>query len=105
VPGVGEKTAARLVSRYGGVPEILAALDDPAAGFAPGLRVKLAGAREYLDRALPVCRVALDVPLPEFDPALPRAPKNPDALLVLAERWNLAGSARRLVDALSGAPS
>jgi 5'-3' exonuclease len=105
VPGVGEKTAARLVSRYGGVPQILAALDDPAAGFAPGLRVKLAAAREYLDKALPVCKVALDVPLPAFDPALPRAPKNPDALLVLAERWNLAGSARRLVDALSGAPA
>ena len=105
VPGVGEKTAARLVSRYGGVPEILAALDDPQAGFAPGLRVKLAAAREYLDKALPVCKVALDVPLPAFDAALPRAPKNPDALLALAERWNLAGSARRLVDALSGVPA
>jgi len=102
VPGVGEKTAARLVTRYGGVDEILAALDDPAAGFAPGVRVKLAAAREYLAKALPVCKVALDVKLPEFDPALPRAPKNPDALLVLAERWNLAGSARRLIDALAG---
>ena len=102
VPGVGEKTAARLITRYGGVAEILAALDDPEAGFAPGVRVKLAAAAEYLAKALPVCRVALDVKLPEFDPALPRAPKNPDALLVLAERWNLAGSARRLVDALAG---
>jgi len=94
-----------LVTRYGGVPEILAALDDPAAGFAPGLRGKLAAARDYLDKALPVCKVALDVKLPDFDPALPRAPKNPDALLALAERWNLAGSARRLVDALSGDPA
>jgi hypothetical protein len=42
------------------------------------------------------------VKLPPFDPALPRAPKNPDALLALAERWNLAGSARRLIDALAG---
>jgi 5'-3' exonuclease len=103
VPGVGEKTAARLVTRYGGVEAILAALDDPAAGFAPGLRAKLAGARDYLDAVLPVCRVALDVPLPDFDPALPASPANPDALLALAERWNLAGSARRLVDALAAA--
>ena len=36
VPGVGEKTAARLITRYGGVEQILAALDDPDAGFAPG---------------------------------------------------------------------
>ncbi|MCM4082558.1 MULTISPECIES: 5'-3' exonuclease [Paractinoplanes] len=102
VAGVGEKTAARLVMRYGGVDEILAALDDPDAGFAPGLRTKLEDARDYLAKALPVCKVALDVKLPEFDPARPRAPKDPDALLALADRWNLASSAKRLVDALAG---
>ena len=38
VPGVGEKTAARLINRYGGVEQILAALDDPDAdaGRPPG---------------------------------------------------------------------
>jgi len=101
VPGVGEKTAARLVSRYGDVEQILAALDDPEAGFAPGVRTKLDAARDYLARALPVCRVALDVKLPDFDPAMPRSPRDPEALLALADRWNLAGSARRLVDALA----
>jgi 5'-3' exonuclease len=101
VAGVGEKTAARLVARYGGVESILAALDDPSSGFAPGVRAKLDAARDYLARALPVCRVALDVKLPAFDPAMPRSPRDPDALLALAERWNLAGSARRLVDALA----
>jgi 5'-3' exonuclease len=101
VPGVGEKTAARLIARYGGVEAILAALDDKDAGFAPGLRAKLAAATDYLAAALPVCRVALDVKLPDFDPAMPAAPKDPDALLALAQRWNLAGSARRLVDALA----
>ncbi len=102
VAGVGEKTAARLIERYGGIAEILSALDDPESGFAPGVRTKLNAGREYLAKALPVCRVALDVELPAFDPALPKAPRDPDALLALAERWNLAGSARRLVDALAG---
>nr|WP_229070382.1 5'-3' exonuclease [Actinoplanes sp. DH11] len=102
VAGVGEKTAARLIERYGGVEQILAALDDPASGFAPGVRLKLDAARDYLARALPVCKVALDVPLPAFDPVLPKAPRDEEALLTLAERWNLAGSARRLVDALAG---
>jgi hypothetical protein len=32
---------------------------------------------------------------------MPRSPRDPEALLALAERWNLAGSARRLVDALA----
>ncbi|MDT5043828.1 MAG: hypothetical protein QOE51_4813 [Actinoplanes sp.] len=102
VPGVGDKTASRLVSRYGGIDAILAALDDPDSGFAPGVRTKLNAARDYLAVALPVCKVALDVPLPDFDPALPQAPRDPEALLALAERWNLASSARRLVDALAG---
>ena len=102
VPGVGDKTAARLVARYGGIPEILAALDDPQAGFAPGVRAKLAAARDYLAVALPVCKVALDVELPDFDATMPTTPRDPDALFALAERWNLAGSARRLVDALAG---
>ena len=101
VPGVGEKTAARLIARYGGVEAIMAALDDPTAGFAPGVRTKLAAAKEYLAAALPVCRVALDVKLPDFDPAMPTSPAHPDDLLKLADRWNLAGSARRLVDALA----
>jgi 5'-3' exonuclease len=101
VAGVGDKTAARLVTRYGGVDEILAALDDADAGFAPGVRAKLDAARDYLAKAVPVCRVALDVKLPDFDPAMPRSPRDPEALLALAERWNLAGSARRLVDALA----
>ena len=102
VPGVGEKTAARLIARYGGVEQILAALDDPDAGFAPGLKTKLRESTDYLARALPVCKVALDVKLPDFDATLPASPADPDKLLALAERWNLAGSARRLVDALAG---
>jgi hypothetical protein len=41
------------------------------------------------------------VKLPDFDPVMPRSPKHPDALLALAERWNLASSAKRLVDAMA----
>ncbi|WP_433824825.1 5'-3' exonuclease [Actinoplanes sp. CA-015351] len=101
VAGVGEKTAARLIERYGGVEQILAALDDPDAGFAPGVRTKLDVSRDYLARALPVCKVVLDVPLPSFDARLPSSPLDEKSLLTLADRWNLAGSARRLVDALA----
>lgn len=102
VPGVGEKTAARLIDRYGGLDAILAALDDPAAGFAPGVRARLTAARDYLAVAPGVVRVALDVPLPPLRAALPTAPAEPDRLLALAQRWGLAGPCRRLVDAMAG---
>jgi 5'-3' exonuclease len=103
VAGVGEKTAARLVVRYGTLDAIVAALDDSGAAFAPGLRAKLAAATDYLEVAPTVVRVARDVPLPDFDATLPAAPADPDRLLALAETWNLAGPCRRLVDALASA--
>jgi 5'-3' exonuclease len=102
VPGVGEKTAARLIDRYGTLDALLGALDDPAAGFAPGLRGKLVAARDYLAVAPKVVAVARDVPLPPIDGTLPHSPADPERLLELAERWNLASSTRRLVDALAG---
>ncbi len=103
VPGVGEKTAARLIDRYGSLDALLDALDDPAAGFAPGLRTKLVAAKDYLAVAPIVVRVARDAPVPAVNTRLPAAPADPDALLKLAEQWNLASPARRLVDALSAA--
>ncbi len=101
VPGVGEKTAARLVERYGTLDALLAAVEDPAAGLAPGLRGKLAAAAEYLAVAPEVVRVVRDVPLPRLCTELPAGPVDPTQLLALAERWNLAGACRRLVDAIT----
>jgi 5'-3' exonuclease len=101
VPGVGEKTAARLVVRYGGLDGILAALNDPEAGFAPGLRGKLVAAADYLAVAPTVVRVARDVALPKLETALPSAPRRPDRLIELAEKWGVAGAVRRLVDAIA----
>jgi 5'-3' exonuclease len=102
VPGVGEKTAARLVARYGTLTALAAALDDPEAGFAPGLRTKLAAAEDYLKVAPQVVRVARDVALPELDTAIPTAPAEPEKLIELAQAWGVAGAVRRLVDALAG---
>lgn len=106
VAGVGDKSAARLIDRYGSLDGILAALDDPASGFAPGLRAKLLAATDYLAAAPTVVRVARDVPLPAgLDTTLPAAPADPDTLMSLAERWNLASPCRRLVDAVAATTS
>jgi 5'-3' exonuclease len=103
VPGVGEKSAARLVARYGSLDGILAALDDPGSGFAPGLRTKLIDAKEYLAVAPTVVRVARDIPLPPLDTALPASPRDPERLVSLAEQWGVANAVRRLVDACAAA--
>jgi 5'-3' exonuclease len=103
VPGVGEKTAARLVARYGSLDAIVAALADPDAGFAPGLRGKLVAAADYLAVAPTVVRVARDVAVPPLDTTLPGVPREPELLMELAQAWNVAGAVRRLVDAITGA--
>lgn len=101
VAGVGEKTAARLIERYGSLDAIVAAVADPASDFAPGLRTKLEAASDYLAVAPKVVRVATDLKLPEHDLTLPAVPRDPERLFALAEQWNLASPCRRLVDALA----
>ncbi|WP_223267785.1 5'-3' exonuclease [Streptosporangium nondiastaticum] len=102
VPGVGEKTAAKLLASFGDLAGILAAVDDPAAKLTPAQRKRLAEAKPYLAVAPKVVRVAADVPLAPFDAALPAEPRDPEVLEALAERWGLGGSLQRLLGVLGG---
>lgn len=100
VKGVGEKTAAALVSRFGDVDGILAALDAGGDdGFPAGARAKLEAARDYLAVAPAVSRTVRDLPVPDLDDALPRAPRDPAALLALSDRWGLESSLERFLQA------
>jgi hypothetical protein len=40
--------------------------------------------------------VARDVPLPAFDPTIPTAPADPDALEALTAQWGLKSSVERV---------
>jgi 5'-3' exonuclease len=102
VAGVGDKTAARLLRHHGDLASVMAALDDPTAGFAPGIRNALRAATGYLEVARRVVTVATDVALPPLDPALPATPVDPERLAALGQRWNVAGACRRLTGTLAG---
>jgi 5'-3' exonuclease len=104
VPGVGDKTAASLIRSFGSVAGILAALDKYAASIPAGPRAKLASSRDYLTAAVPVVRVATDVPLPPLGGNLPVSPQDPAALEKLNERWGLGSSLHRMCDALAAGP-
>ncbi|AZQ75397.1 5'-3' exonuclease [Streptomyces abikoensis] len=101
VPGIGEKTAAKLLASFGDLAGILAAVEDPAAKISPAQRKRLAEAGTYLAVAPKVVRVATDVPLAPFEAALPGEPLDPEVLEALAERWGLGGSLQRLLSALA----
>ena len=102
VAGVGEKTAAALVNRFGTAEAILAAAqsgnDD---GFPAGARAKVLAAQDYLQRAPAVVRVVCDIDLPAYDDKLPNEPRDPEALLALSDKWSLEGAMNRVLNALS----
>ncbi|MFI1017158.1 5'-3' exonuclease H3TH domain-containing protein [Streptomyces sp. NPDC020965] len=100
VPGIGEKTAAKLLATFGDLAGIMAAVDDPAAKLTPSQRKRLDEARAYVAVAPKVVRVAPDVPLPDFDPALPDEPLDPATLEELSARWGLGGALQRLLTTL-----
>lgn len=97
VRGIGEKTAASLVSRYGSLAAVVAAAaETPVRSAALG---KVRRELDYVERAERVVTIATDVPLPEVDLTRPR-PAPDDALLASATELGLAGAVRRLVAAL-----
>ncbi|MBV9024613.1 MAG: 5'-3' exonuclease [Streptomycetaceae bacterium] len=104
VPGIGEKTAAKLLATYGSLAGIMAAVDDPASRLSPAQRKRLDEARLYVSVAPEVVRVCRQVPLPDVAVALPREPREPEALEALSRRWGLGGSLQRLVDVLQRLP-
>jgi len=102
VPGIGEKTAASLLAKFGTLDALLeaaAARDLRLAGVAG----KLNAARDYLERAPQVVRTARALPLPTVDTALPHTPPAGGQLADLAARWGIGNVLARAVTALGSA--
>jgi len=96
VSGVGEKSAAALLSAHGDLDGIVAAVA-AGTGGTPAQRAKIAAAADYLAVAPTVVRVVRDLALP--DVAL--RPVDVEAAERLAERDNLGSSMARAVAALT----
>ncbi|WP_167475703.1 5'-3' exonuclease [Nocardia arthritidis] len=102
VPGIGDKSAATLITRFGSLDALRAAVDDPDADLAQGVRTKLRAAEAYLKAAAPVVRVVRDAEVTLSRPdTLPTAPADPARLLDLAARYNADSPITRLTAALT----
>ena len=103
VAGIGEKTAAALLSRHGDLEGILAAASRPDSPVAGGVRAKLGAAIDYLAVAPTVVAVArdLDLGVGPDDLVLPSAPADPDRFAALSAELGLSGSATRVLAALA----
>jgi 5'-3' exonuclease len=103
--GIGEKTAATLISRYGTIAAVLAAAAEPSSGMRGDVSRKVTASRDYLVAADQVVRVVTDVAVPPLDDRLPAAPPDPAALVALADGLGLDPSFNRVLAALAGAGS
>jgi 5'-3' exonuclease len=103
VPGIGEKTAAKLVSRFGSLEGLLVAARDGHRDVPPKTRLRLAESADYLAAAPLVVRVATDAPVVSSgDDRVPTEPVDPQRVADLAERHTLGRSVDRLLAALQG---
>ncbi len=100
VKGVGEKTAAGLLQKYGDLAAIREAVADPSSSLATGVRAKITEASDYLDVAPRVVAVATDVDLPVVSSKV--TPRDDAAVANVAElrdRWGLGSSTTRVLRA------
>jgi 5'-3' exonuclease len=103
VAGVGEKTAAKLITKYGSLDGLLAAADASPSDVPLRVRTALADAAEYVAAAPLVVRVALDADVvQDRDDRVPAAPRDLDRVRELQEKWDLGAPIDRLLAALPG---
>ncbi len=102
VAGVGDKTAAVLLNRFGDLDAIIAAAVDPDGDMGPGPRGKIKAAMDYLEVAPKVVGVVRDLDLGSPDLTLPTEPADPEMLAAIAEQWGLGSPVERLSKVLAG---
>lgn len=106
VPGIGEKTAATMLTKYGSLDEILSAAMDPTSTLPKALRAKILAATDYIDAARRVvlvdCNAAVD--LSTATDRLPLSAADPSRVAELAGAYGVTSSIARLQKALDALP-
>lgn len=96
VPGIGEKTASKLIAQYGSLERLLAATD-----VVPAVARKLDAARDYLAAARSVVPPVATVPLDDVDMTIPTKTAHPRTLATLSKEHQLETPIGRLQKALA----
>jgi 5'-3' exonuclease len=106
VAGIGEKTAAKLITQFGSLTGLIQAAIDKDKRLPAKTITRLEEAAAYLTAAPGVVNVVTDAPIvmDRPDDVLPTEPVDPDRLAELRERWGLGTSIDRLTKALANNP-
>jgi len=101
VPGVGEKTAAKLINTYGGLDGIFTHLDEQT----PKLRENLAASEERVRKNAELMRLVRDMTLEVTPDQLHRGEVDLDAVRTLFDFLEFRALYDRLLDALGAEPA
>jgi 5'-3' exonuclease len=104
VKGIGDKTAAQLITTYGSLAGLRQAVADGDPAIKGARRTNLLEAAAYLDVAPLVVTVAPDAPLPDVPLTVPREIADPETLQQLVEVYDLGSPVGRLLKALDLRP-
>ncbi|WP_374610621.1 5'-3' exonuclease H3TH domain-containing protein [Gordonia sp. (in: high G+C Gram-positive bacteria)] len=101
VAGIGEKTAAKLITEYGSLDALEAAAADPSSSVPTRSRKALLASVEYLQAARTVVSVRTNAEtIDSGSDILPAEPADPAALAELVEELGIGASVGRLAKAL-----
>lgn len=101
VPGIGEKTAATLLTSYGDLDGIQAAATDATSDLRPRIRQSLLDSRDYIAAARTVVAVREDVATVDVVVPLTTLPTDAVATFTtFGETWGLGGATQRVLDSL-----
>jgi 5'-3' exonuclease len=101
VPGIGEKTAAKLIREFGDLQALIAAANAGDKRIPKRAQTNILASAEYLAAAPVVVAVAVDAPVVlDRDDRVPSAPLDLDRVLDLKKHWDLGASVDRLLAAL-----
>ncbi|NUR16957.1 MAG: 5'-3' exonuclease [Dermatophilaceae bacterium] len=100
VAGIGEKTAAKLITTYGTLEALRAAIDGGDPTLKGAQRARLEAAAAYLDAAPRVVEVVKHATLPDVDVSVPSTVADPALMSKLAVEHGLTSSFDRVISAL-----
>lgn len=99
VKGIGEKTAAKLITEHFDVPGLIAAAKDDAIAMPPAVRRNILESQVYMKAAGKVVRVKTSAKLPK-SLLLPKTIRDPASLALLMNAWGVEKQVARLLKTL-----
>lgn len=99
VKGIGEKTAAKLITEHVDIVGLIAAAKDHTTALPPAVRRNVLDSQAYMRAAGKVVRLKTSARLPKsLD--LPKNVKDPDSLVTLITAWGVEKHVARLLKTL-----